>query len=87
MNLDTLDLYCSIVLRQSFSRAAVESGVTQAAASQAIQRLEDELGTRLLDRSKRPFNVTPEGEKFYRACRELLDRFQTVREEILEDKQ
>ena len=34
-----------------------------------------------------PFTVTPEGEKFYRACRELLDRFQTVREEILEDKQ
>ena len=59
----------------------------QAAASQAIQRLEDELGARLLDRSKRPFTVTPEGEKFYRACRELLDRFQTVREEILEDKQ
>ena len=87
MNLDTLDLYCSIVLRHSFSRGALESGVTQAAASQAIQRLEEDLGARLLDRSKRPFTVTPEGEKFYRACRELLDRFQTVREEILEDKQ
>jgi DNA-binding transcriptional LysR family regulator len=86
MNLDTLELYCSIVLRQSFSRGALESGVTQAAASQAIQRLEEELGTRLLDRSKRPFTVTPEGEKFYRACRELLDRFQTVREEILADR-
>lgn len=86
MNLDTLDLYCSIVLRQSFSRGALESGVTQAAASQAIQRLEEELGVRLLDRSKRPFTVTPEGEKFYRACRELLDRFQKLREEILADK-
>jgi len=86
MNLDTLDLYCSIVLRHSFSRGAVESGVTQAAASQAIQRLEEELGARLLDRSKRPFTVTREGEKFYRACRELLDRFQKVREEIVADK-
>ena len=86
MNLDTLDLYCTIVLRQSFSRAAVENGVTQAAASQAIQRLEEALGARLLDRSKRPFTVTPEGKKFYRACRELLDRFQKVREEILADK-
>ena len=55
MNLDTLDLYCSIVLRQSFSRAAVESGVTQAAASQAIQRLEDELGARL----REDLNINP----------------------------
>lgn len=86
MNLDSLDLYCSIVHRRSFSRGATDRGVTQAAASQAVQRLEEELGARLLDRSKRPLTVTPEGEKFYRACRELLDRFQRIREEIEEDK-
>lgn len=87
MNLDALDLYCSVVYRESFSRGAADKGVTQAAASQAVQRLEEELGTRLLDRSKRPFTVTPKGEKFYRACRELLDRFQRIREEIEQDKQ
>jgi DNA-binding transcriptional LysR family regulator len=86
VNLDALDLYCSVVQRQSFSRGAAEKGVTQAAASQAVQRLEEELGTRLLDRRRRPFAVTPEGEKFYRACRELLDRFQKIREEIEQDK-
>lgn len=86
MNLDSLDLYCSVVHRQSFSRGAADRGVTQAAASQAVQRLEEDLGTRLLDRSKRPLTVTPEGKKFYRACRELLDRFQRVREEIEQDQ-
>src|SRR5215510_972557 len=38
-----------------------------------IQQLETELGVTLLDRTKRPFVVTPEGQAFYAACRELLE--------------
>lgn len=82
MNLDSLRLYCNVVRAQSFSRGAVESGVTQSAASQAVFHLEEELGALLLDRSKRPFAVTAEGEKFYEACLELLDGFERVRDQI-----
>src|SRR5215813_3428442 len=38
-----------------------------------MQQLEAELGVALLDRTKRPFVVTPEGQAFYAACRELLE--------------
>ncbi len=86
MNIETLQLFCHVVRLRSFSRGASEGCVTQSAASQAVRQLEEELGVRLLDRSKRPLAVTPEGEKFYRACREMLECFERVRDEIARDK-
>ena len=87
MNFDMLRLYCHIVQTNSFSRGARESGVTQSAASQSIRQLEDDLDVMLLDRSKRPFNMTAQGEKFYKACRDLIEGFDMVRDEISRDKQ
>jgi DNA-binding transcriptional LysR family regulator len=75
MTLETLHLYCDIVRLRSFSKAASAHEVSQSAASQAIQQLEADLETRLIDRTKRPFKVTREGRIFYEACRDLLDRY------------
>jgi DNA-binding transcriptional LysR family regulator len=44
--------------------------------------LECRLGVKLVDRSKRPFMLTPEGEVFYEGCRKLLDRYQLLEEEV-----
>ncbi|MEE8176777.1 MAG: LysR family transcriptional regulator [Acidobacteriota bacterium] len=87
MNLETLHLYCEIVRVHSFSRGAAENGVSQSAASQAVQQLESELHVQLLDRSKRPFALTPEGRKFYEACRTLLQNFERTRAEISQVRQ
>ena len=87
MNLETLHLYCEIVRVHSFSRGAAENGVSQSAASQAVQQLESELHVQLLDRSKRPFALTPEGRKFYEACRTLLQNFERTRAEISQARQ
>jgi DNA-binding transcriptional LysR family regulator len=73
VHLETLRLYADVVRHRSFSRGAEDNFVSQSAASQAVQQLETQLGARLMDRTKRPFVVTPEGEAFYRACREILD--------------
>ena len=73
MHLETLRLYCDVVRLRSFSRGADQNFVSQSAASQAMQQLEAELGVALLDRTKRPFVVTPEGQAFYEACRGLLE--------------
>src|SRR5258705_11468422 len=73
MHLETLRLYCDVVRHRSFSRGAAQNVVSQSAASQAMQQLEAELGVALLDRTKRPFVVTPEGQAFYAACRDLLE--------------
>jgi len=72
MTLETLRLYCDVVRLRSFSRAAAAGQVSQSAASQAIQQLEAELEVQLIDRTKRPFAVTPEGRAYLEACRALL---------------
>src|SRR2546430_17056394 len=73
VHLETLRLYCDVVRLRSFSRGATQNFVSQSAASQAMQQLEAELGVALLDRTKRPFVVTPEAQAFYEACRGLLE--------------
>ena len=82
MNLETLHLYCDVVRLRSFSRGATANEVSQSAASQAVQQLEADLGVRLLDRTKRPFTVTPEGRAFYDASREILHRYEQARARI-----
>ena len=87
MNLDTLKLYCDVARLRSFSRGATASGVSQSAASQAIQQLEAELGAVLLDRSRRPLQPTEEGRGFFEACRTLLQGFEQARAELAASRQ
>lgn len=82
MQLETLRLYRDIVRLGSFSRGAEQNFVSQSAASQAVQQLERELGVALLDRTRRPFVVTPEGQTFYTACRGLLESWETMKAEV-----
>jgi DNA-binding transcriptional LysR family regulator len=79
---ESLRLYCDVVRLHSFSRAADENFVSQSAASQAIQQLEQHLGVTLIDRTKRPFVITPEGAACYAACRTLLDGWEKAKVDI-----
>ncbi len=47
-----------------------------------VQAIEERLGVQLLDRSTRPFGLTPEGERFYDGCRQLVKRYQELEEEV-----
>jgi DNA-binding transcriptional LysR family regulator len=87
VQLETLQLYCDVVRLRSFSRAAAQNGVTQSAASQAIQQLESELDAQLLDRSRRPLRPTDEGRGFYEACRRLLAGFERARVDLAASRQ
>jgi len=69
-----LNLFKDIVHTRSFSRGAALNRVTQSAASQHVQELEKRLGLTLLDRSTRPFNLTPAGKLYYDFCRDALRR-------------
>jgi DNA-binding transcriptional LysR family regulator len=86
MNLDTLSLYCDVIRSGSFSLGAAAHRISQSAASQAVRQLEDELGAQLIDRTKRPFMVTPEGRKFFDACIALLENFEKAKTEITSQK-
>jgi DNA-binding transcriptional LysR family regulator len=87
VNLDTLRLYCDVVRLRSVSRGAGANGVSQSAASQAIQQLEAELDLPLLDRSRRPLEPTDEGQRFFEACRGLLQGFEKARVELAASRQ
>src|SRR3990172_560770 len=82
MHLETLRLYCDVIRLRSFSRGAEQNFVSQSAASQAVQQLEAELGVALIDRTKRPFVVTPEGQSFYEACRGLVESWEKAKTEV-----
>src|SRR5438067_7557654 len=82
MNLDTLSLYCDVIRSGSFSLGAASHRISQSAASQAVRQLEEGLGTQRIDRTKRPFMVSPEGKKFFEACLILLDNVEKAKTEI-----
>ena len=82
MHLETLRLYCDVVRLRSFSRGADLNFVSQSAASQAVQQLEGQLGVALIDRTKRPFVVTPQGEAFYDAARGILEAWEKAKTEV-----
>jgi len=82
MQLKSLKVFCDIVDRRSFSRAADDNGITQSGASQIVHQLEGRLGVKLLDRSKRPFELTPEGTLYYDGCRRLVKKFSSLEEDV-----
>lgn len=82
MNLRYLEIFCDVVAMRSFSKAAAAHDVAQSSASQAVIQLEERLGTRLIDRSKRPLELTPAGEVYVKGCRELLASFRTVEDRV-----
>ena len=61
MHLQDLTVFATVASERSFSRAAKRLHRTQPAVSQAIRRLEDELGDRLFDRSSRDGTLTEAG--------------------------
>jgi DNA-binding transcriptional LysR family regulator len=46
--------------------------------------LEREVGVQLIDRSKRPLQLTASGETFHHGCRQILDNFERLRRQIAE---
>jgi DNA-binding transcriptional LysR family regulator len=78
MNIETLRLFCDVVQHQSFSRGAEANDVSQSAATQSVHRMERHFGVQLVDRSKRPFVLTLEGQACYEGLREILELYDAV---------
>src|SRR5262245_45183072 len=72
MDLKTLTIFVKVGERRSFVRAAAELGMGQSGVSNAINRLEDELGVQLLARTTRSVSLTEDGAAFLQRCRQIL---------------
>ena len=70
--LDGVSVFTAVVEAQSFSAAARALRRSKAAVSTQIQRLEDRLGVRLLNRTTRQLSLTDEGRAYYEHCRRIM---------------
>ena len=64
-----IGLFIRVVETGSFSKAAVEAGVTQPTATKAVAAMEQRLGARLLHRSTRGVTPTETGALYYDKCK------------------
>jgi DNA-binding transcriptional LysR family regulator len=78
MEIYELEVFWTVAQEKSFSRAAQKLGRSQPAISLAVQRLEDELGEQLVDRSAKGLRVTDAGQ----AVLDYARRFRSLREEL-----
>ncbi len=73
MDLLELEVLVAVAQERSFSRAADRLHRTQSAVSQAVRRLEDEIGTRLFDRSSKTGTLTDTGRVLNEYALRILD--------------
>jgi LysR family transcriptional regulator, regulator for bpeEF and oprC len=71
-DLRTLSIFVKVAERKSFVRAAADLDITQSGVSNAIKRLEEQTGTRLLARTTRRVSLTEDGAAFFERCRQAL---------------
>ena len=64
-----------IAQTSSVSRAAEMNGISQSAASQLVRQLEKQLRVELLDRTKRPLQLTAAGKVYASASRDIVRRY------------
>jgi DNA-binding transcriptional LysR family regulator len=85
VDLERAKLFRDIAQTRSVSKGAKQNGISQSAASQHLQDLEQQLGLPLLDRGSRPLIVTDAGKLYLELCRDVLrcqDEFQAALERM-----
>jgi len=80
MTLTELRYLVAVANERNFGRAAQKCFVSQPALSVAIQKLEEELGARLFERSKNEVTVTPIGERIVEQAQRVLEEIARIRE-------
>ena len=82
MNSEDLNLFVRVAELGSLSAAGRDLRLSPAVVSSRIQRLESQLGLRLLNRTTRQVNVTPDGETFYEHCLEILKTIESAQDAV-----
>jgi DNA-binding transcriptional LysR family regulator len=72
--LGSIELFCLAAELESFTLAATAAGVTPAAVSRSVARLEARLGVRLFVRTTRQIRLTDAGRRYFEQCRQALSQ-------------
>ncbi|AQT68564.1 CysJI operon transcriptional activator [Anaerohalosphaera lusitana] len=82
MQIDTIRIFCDLVELKNFSRTAEKHGLSQSAISQQLAQLEMDHNCQLINRKTRPLTLTEQGQCFYHACQDILDRYDKLVSEL-----
>lgn len=82
MNINYLKLFVRIAATHNISMAGQELGLSPAVASAHINKLEDELGVRLIHRTTRKVSLTEEGKGFIHYAEDILTSVEAARASV-----
>ncbi|MHC4657953.1 MAG: LysR family transcriptional regulator [Planctomycetota bacterium] len=82
MHIETLKIFCDLAELRSFSKTSEKHLLSQSAVSQQLAQLELAHKCQLVDRKKRPIELTKEGQLLYKAAEDILERYEQLRSEM-----
>jgi len=82
MDYDGLRMFLALSRTLHFLRVSRACHVSPSTLSRAVQRLEEETGTLLLERDRRSARLTPAGERFTEHARDTLERWQRLQRDL-----
>ena len=82
MHIEMLKIFCDLTELLSFSKTAEKHFLSQSAISQQLAQLELIHKCQLVNRKKRPIELTRQGRLFYQAARDILERYEQLKSEL-----
>src|SRR5512146_2813983 len=87
MQIESLKVFCDLSETESFTKAAQINDVTQSAVSQQISSLERLFNSLLIERSKKRFRLTREGQVLYEYSKQVIQTYNALRARLEEIKE
>jgi DNA-binding transcriptional LysR family regulator len=86
MQIESLKVFCDLAETESFTKAAQINSVTQSAVSQQISSLERQFKSLLIERSKKKFRLTREGQVLYDYSKQIIQTYDALHSKLQEIK-
>jgi LysR family transcriptional regulator, transcriptional activator of the cysJI operon len=86
MQIESLKVFTDLAETESFTKAAQINSVTQSAVSQQISSLERHFKSILIERSKKKFRLTREGQVLYEYSKQIIQTYDALQNRIQEIK-
>jgi len=86
MQIESLKVFCDLADTESFTKAAQINEVTQSAVSQQISSLERMFKSLLIERSKKKFRLTREGQVLYEYSKQVIATYEALQSKLQEIK-
>jgi LysR family transcriptional regulator, transcriptional activator of the cysJI operon len=87
MQIESLKVFCDLAETESFTKAAQINSVTQSAVSQQISSLERIFKALLIERSKKKFRLTREGQVLYEHSKQVIQTYDQLHARLQEVKE